>query len=210
MPTSESPLPRPRRPAHWSRAREALREADPVLGGIIANVGRGALLHRGDPFASLARAIVGQQLSTTAAKTIWSRVETAAEGISADRLAGTDWKVLRACGLSDRKTDYLHALARQFAEGRIDPLAWRRMDDESVIEDLTRLPGIGRWTAEMFLIFHLMRPDVLPLGDVGLQRALKLHYGGGEPLGPRKLVRVTEAWRPWRSVATWYLWRSLD
>ena len=210
MPPDAPPAPRPTRPPHWAAARAALRVADPTLAAIIDAVGSRALERRHDPFVSLARAIVGQQLSTAAAKTIWERVVARAMVLTPEAILSADRAALRACGLSERKTDYLRTLARGFADGDVDPAAWQAMDDEAVIEDLTRLPGIGRWTAEMFLIFHLLRPDVLPLGDVGVQRALRLHYGNGAALGPRKLARVTNPWRPWRSVATWYLWRSLD
>ncbi len=201
---------RSKRPAHWSAARAALREADPTLAAIIDAVGNRTLERRHDPFVSLARAIVGQQLSTAAAKTIWERVLSEVTVLTPEAILSAERAALRACGLSERKTDYLGTLARGFAEGGVNPAAWQTRDDEAVIEDLTRLPGIGRWTAEMFLIFHLLRPDVLPLGDVGVQRALRLHYGNGAALGPRKLARVTNPWRPWRSVATWYLWRSLE
>lgn len=210
MPPTPPAAPRSKRPAHWAEARSALRAADPTLAAIIDAVGNRALERRHDPFVSLARAIVGQQLSTAAAKTIWERVLSEVTVLTPEAILSAERAALRACGLSERKTDYLGMLARGFAEGGVDPAAWKAMDDEAVIEDLTRLPGIGRWTAEMFLIFHLLRPDVLPLADVGVQRALRLHYGNGAALGPRKLARVTNPWRPWRSVATWYLWRSLE
>lgn len=210
MPPTPPAAPRSKRPAHWAEARSALRATDPTLAVIIDAVGSRALERRHDPFVSLARAIVGQQLSTAAAKTIWERVLSEVTVLTPEAILSAERAALRACGLSERKTDYLGTLARGFVEGGVNPAAWQAMDDEAVIEDLTRLPGIGRWTAEMFLIFHLLRPDVLPLGDVGVQRALRLHYGNGAALGPRKLARVTNPWRPWRSVATWYLWRSLE
>ena len=117
---------------------------------------------------------------------------------------------LRTFGLSSRKSEYLRDLALHFVRGTIHAHRWPAMDDEAVIAELVRVRGIGRWTAEMFLIFNLLRPDVLPVDDLGLRRAASLHYRGGRALTPRTLRRLGEGWAPWRSVATWYLWRSLD
>lgn len=210
MPPLAPSQPRAAPPPYWVEARAALHEADATLAAIIDRVGSRALERRHDPFVSLARAIVGQQLSTAAAGTIWTRVVARVTVPTPEAILSADRAALRGCGLSERKADALSALARSFEAGAVNPGTWPGMEDEAVIADLTRLPGIGRWTAEMFLIFHLLRPDVLPLGDAGVQRALRLHYGKGAPLGPRKLARVTTPWRPWRSVASWYLWRSLE
>ncbi len=117
---------------------------------------------------------------------------------------------LRGCGLSQRKAEYLSDLADHFASGRLDPRRWKALDDEALIAALVDVKGIGRWTAEMFLMFHELRPDVLPVDDLGLQRALAKHYNGGERLDRAAMIALAEPWRPWRSVATWYLWRSLD
>jgi DNA-3-methyladenine glycosylase II len=117
---------------------------------------------------------------------------------------------LRGCGLSQRKAEYLTDLAAHFASGRLDPRGWKALDDEALIAELVDVKGIGRWTAEMFLMFHELRPDVLPVDDLGLQRALADHYNGGERLDREAMRSLAEPWRPWRSVATWYLWRSLD
>jgi DNA-3-methyladenine glycosylase II len=117
---------------------------------------------------------------------------------------------LRACGLSERKAEYLAGLARHFIDETLHPSAWERLEDEAVIAELVQVRGIGRWTAEMFLMFNLLRPDVLPLADLGLQRAIRIHYFKGRKVSLRTMRRVAEGWAPWRSVATWYLWRSLD
>jgi DNA-3-methyladenine glycosylase II len=117
---------------------------------------------------------------------------------------------LRACGLSGQKVNYLRDLSARFAEGEINVSSWHDMDDEALIEELTEVKGIGRWTAEMFLIFYLTRPDVFPLADIGLQRAMELHYNKGRKLSDRRIAALGKLWSPWRSVATWYLWRSLD
>jgi DNA-3-methyladenine glycosylase II len=117
---------------------------------------------------------------------------------------------LRGCGLSARKAEYITDLAGHFASGQIHTRRWSRMSDAEIIAELTAVRGIGVWTAEMFLIFNLMRPDIFPLDDIGLQKAVALHYLAGARPERDELVRIGEAWRPWRSVATWYLWRSLD
>jgi len=117
---------------------------------------------------------------------------------------------MRACGLSGGKVRYLHDLAEHFATGAVKPRRWPKMKDEAIIEDLIRVKGIGRWSVEMFLIFHLMRPDVLPVDDLGLRRAMERQYNGGEPLTKAEMREIGKRWSPWSSVATWYLWRSLD
>jgi DNA-3-methyladenine glycosylase II len=117
---------------------------------------------------------------------------------------------LRACGLSGTKAAYLQDLARHFVESRLSVRRWHRMSDDDLIAELTQVRGIGRWTAEMFLIFHMTRPNVLPVDDIGLQRAMSLHYNQGKPLSKLKINSIGKRWAPWRSVATWYMWRSLD
>jgi DNA-3-methyladenine glycosylase II len=209
----ETRAPRPTKtamPPYWPRAKRALRRADPVLGEVIGAFRGEALEPRGDPFVTLARAIVGQQISVKAAAAVWGRLEARVGPMSPERVAGSTLQKLRACGLSRGKAGYCKCLAEGFLEGALDPAGWRAQDDEAVIAELTKVKGVGRWTAEMFLIFHLLRPDVLPLGDIGLQRALARHYGDGEALEPDEMSALAEPWRPWRSVATWYLWRSLD
>jgi len=117
---------------------------------------------------------------------------------------------LRACGLSSKKSHYLIDLAEHFLDGSLAQQEWGERDDEQLIAELTKVKGIGRWTAEMFLIFFMMRPDILPADDIGLQRAMSLHYNNGKPLSKLKIRQIAIEWRPWRTVATWYLWRSLD
>jgi len=122
----------------------------------------------------------------------------------------TEIDLLRTCGLSARKVDYLRDLSRHFLEGTLATVNWHDLDDEILIQKLVEVKGIGRWTAEMFLIFHLHRPDILPLDDLGLQRAVSLHYNASQPIDKQTIRAIAESWQPWRSVATWYLWRSLD
>jgi DNA-3-methyladenine glycosylase II len=202
------------RPDYWDEATRVLARRDPRLRRVIARFPDIALRRRFDPFTTLARAITGQQISIKAADTVWARI-VAASGGEPRRLAppvivGLDEGVLRSCGLSSRKAEYIRDLAERFADGRIRPRRWHAMDDEAVIAELVAVKGIGRWTAEMFLMFSLLRPDVLPVDDIGLQRAVALLYNGGERVPVAELRRIAEAWTPWRSVATWYLWRSIE
>jgi DNA-3-methyladenine glycosylase II len=197
-------------PDYWPRARRELARRDPVMAAIMRRHRGLALTTRGDAFLTLARAIVGQQISVKAADAVWGRLVGAAGEISPACIAGLGLAELRACGLSARKAEYVADLAGHFLSGALDPGRWRELDDETLIAELTDVKGIGRWTAEMFLIFHLTRPDVFPVADLGLQKAASLHYNRGRALPPRRLVALGRNWSPWRSVATWYLWRSLD
>jgi DNA-3-methyladenine glycosylase II len=168
------------------------------------------LAKRGEPFLTLARAICGQQISVKAAQSVWDRVCACVGEITPDGILGKKRPELRACGLSDRKVEYIADLAQHFADGKIHVHRWPEMDDEAIIAELVEVRGIGRWTAEMFLIFNLLRPDVFPLDDLGLQKGLRLSYFNGRKVSLARMKKQGELWRPWRSVATWYLWRSLD
>lgn len=198
------------RPDYWLEAARALANRDAVMARLVAAHKGFAIGLRGDAFQTLARAIVGQQISVKAAQTVWDRFADAVQAVEPARVARAKADRLRAAGLSARKVEYVRDLARTFSSGTLDPTAWPALDDEALIERLTEVRGIGRWTAEMFLIFYLLRPDVLPLDDIGLQRAMRLHYNGDVPLARLKMRKIADAWSPWRSVATWYLWRSLD
>jgi DNA-3-methyladenine glycosylase II len=202
------------RPTYWTRARRALGAADPKMAALIAAHPRVALKTRGDPFVTLARSITGQQISVKAADAVWNRFVVACGDLTPRSILRRRATTLRACGLSDRKVEYIRDLAGHFVSGRIDPSRFAEQDDEAIIEELVAVRGIGRWTAEMFLMFNLLRPNVLPLDDLGLLRAVSLLYFEGESLtgrgGRERVVAIAEAWSPWRSVATWYLWRSLE
>ena len=201
---------KPNAPVYWPTACAELAAADPVMAGLIARYPDCVLGNRGDPFQTLARAIVGQQISVKAADSIWARFATLAETVAPERIAALELDTLAACGLSRRKAEYLRDLAGHFADGRVEPARWKKMEDEAVIAELVDVRGIGRWTAEMFLIFNLRRPDVWPVDDIGLQKAVALHYLAGERPTPKILRQHGERHAPWRTVATWYLWRSLD
>ena len=197
-------------PRYWRRAIAELQAGDPVMAGLIAAAPMGRLRQRSDPFAALARAIVGQQISVRAAAGVWQRLSDALGEVTPQRVIGVSMEDLRKLGLSRQKAAYLTDLATHFRDGRLAPARWPRLDDAAVIAELTQVQGVGRWTAEMFLIFHLLRPDVLPLGDLGLRRAISLHYNRGRALTDARLLRIARPWAPWRSVASWYLWRSLE
>ena len=197
-------------PAYWSLAQAELSRANPVMAGLVGRYGDLSLASRGDAFGTLARSIVGQQISVKAAEAVWGRFSTQVVTVTPDRLLELGADGLAGCGLSQRKIEYLIDLSVHFSNGRLNPAGWPGVDDEALIAELTTVRGIGRWTAEMFLIFNLLRPDVFPLDDIGLQRAVFEHYFAGEKLSRKALAEFGERWRPWRSVATWYLWRSLD
>ena len=197
-------------PDYWETAARELGARDPVLLKLAGRHDGLELGSRGDAFSTLARAIVGQQISVKAAQSVWVRLVAEITAVTPELLGAGNVERLRSCGLSGQKSGYLLDLAQRFSSGALDPTRWSELDDEALISELVQVKGIGRWTAEMFLIFHMARPDVLPLDDIGLQRAMSLHYNAGRPLSKLKMRRIGKAWAPWRSVATWYLWRSLD
>lgn len=202
--------PQPSPPEFWIRACHALTNADPVIGAIIAQHRHSHLVTRGDVFTTLARAIVGQQISVKAAATIWSRFQTAVQPLTPDRLASLEIQTLEQCGLSGRKKEYLLGLGQAFTRRPNLQVELESMPDEAAIQTLIELRGVGRWTAEMVLIFALLRPDVLPCDDLGLMKAISLHYRQGRAVSAKQARAIATRWTPWRSVATWYLWRSLD
>ena len=202
------------KPDYWDRATRALAKADPVMRALVKRHPDITIRRRGDAFTTLARAITGQQISVKAAQSVWNRVLEACGAkpgkLSADSVLALDPPLLRACGLSQRKADYIRDLASKFAAGELKPRRWKASDDESIIEELIQVKGIGRWTAEMFLMFNLHRPDILPVDDLGLRNAAAAQYNDGEKMSIDEIRAIGEAWKPWRSVATMYLWRSLD
>ena len=216
MPTPvPAPLPGPlQTPDYWDEARKHLAKRDRVMKKLMPKFGEACLRSRGDAFTTLARSIVGQQISVKAAQSVWDRFAATAGGVPTRLLPSAVHAItvpqLRAAGLSGRKCEYLLDLARHFGEDRVNPGLWQAMDDEAIITELVAIRGIGRWTAEMFLMFHLMRPNVLPLDDLGLIKGISLNYFSGEPVSRAEAREVGEAWAPFRSVATWYIWRSLD
>jgi len=201
-------------PGYWDDACKHLARCDRVMKKLIPQFGEARLQSRGDAFTTLARSIVGQQISVKAAQSVWDRF-AALLPVPATRLAplavlALETAVMRSAGLSARKCEYLSDLAKHFEGGRVHVRDWQQMEDEAIVDELVAIRGIGRWTAEMFLIFHLMRPNVMPLDDLGLIKGISVNYFSGEPVTRAEAREVGEAWAPFKSVATWYVWRSLD
>ena len=198
------------KPSYWDEATVHLARRDKVLRKLIRKFPDANIVSRGDAFQTLARAIVGQQISVKAAQSIWGRFADCVGKVTPANVVAKEATALRACGFSNSKVAYVKDLARHFADGEVKPRRWPKMGDEEIIEELVAVKGIGRWTAEMFLMFSLMRPDVLPVDDLGLRRAMERAYNGGKDLTKDEMREIGAPWAPYRSCATWYLWRSLD
>lgn len=200
----------PAAPAYWPAACQCLVQRDRVMRRLIPSLGAVCLQSRGDAFVTLARSVVGQQISVKAAQSVWDRFAALSPSLSPQGVLGLTESSMRAAGLSARKVEYLRDVARHFEQGLLHPTQWAQMDDEAIIAELVAIRGIGRWTAEMFLIFHLQRANVLPLDDVGLLRGISQCYFSGEAVSRSEAREVAQAWAPYCTVATWYIWRSLD
>jgi DNA-3-methyladenine glycosylase II len=197
-------------PHYWEDACKHLMKKDRVMKRLIPQFGDAQLSSRGDAFSTLARSIVGQQISVKAAQTVWDRFALLPKKMTPAAVLKLKVDDMRAAGLSARKVEYLIDLALHFSDGRLDVDGWSAKDDEIIIKELIAIRGIGRWTAEMFLIFHQMRANVLPLDDIGLLNGISKAYFSGEPVTRSEAREVAAAWAPYCTVATWYIWRSLD
>ena len=197
-------------PDYWSEACRYLMRKDRVMKRLIPQFGDACLRSRGDAFTTLARSIVGQQISVKAAQSVWDRFAVLPRKMTPSNVLKLKVDDMRAAGLSARKIEYLVDLALHFDSGAIHVQSWQEMADEDIIAELVGIRGIGRWTAEMFLIFHLLRPNVLPLDDLGLLNGISHNYFSGDPVSRSEAREVGAAWAPYCSVATWYIWRSLD
>jgi DNA-3-methyladenine glycosylase II len=196
----------------YTRARRILARRDPILRDLMRRHGPCGLAgsQHTDPFQALVHSIISQQLSTKAAATIAARVDALLDGLpDAARVTAVSDAQLRSAGLSGQKVSYLRDLCERITDGTLPLDALDSMPDEEVIATLTQVKGIGRWTAEMFLMFRLHRPDVLPVGDLGIVKAVQRAYRLRTLPSPTRLLRLGESWRPYRSVACWYLWASL-
>ncbi|MDB5823138.1 MAG: DNA-3-methyladenine glycosylase 2 family protein [Herminiimonas sp.] len=197
-------------PAYWDDAKLELMKRDRIMRKLIPRFGDLHLIGRSEPFTTLARSIVGQQISTKAAESVWQRLLAVCPKCTPQQILKAGEVDLSGCGLSKRKAEYILDLAEHFKEKRVHVEKWTEMQDEEVIAELIQIRGIGRWTAEMFLIFNLLRPNILPLDDVGLLKGISVNYFSGEPVSRSDAREVAANWEPWRTVATWYMWRSLD
>jgi len=197
-------------PPYWAEAKAELMRRDRIMNKLIPQFGDMHLRGHPDPFTTLARSIVGQQVTVKAAEAAWGKLRVLCPKMLPSQVIKAGAEELSACGLSKRKTEYILDLADHFKAKRVHADQWSEMDDEAVIAELVQIRGITRWTAEMFLIFNLLRPNVLPLDDAGLIQGISQNYFSGEPVSRSDAREVAANWEPWRTVATWYLWRSLD
>ena len=200
----------PDAPYFWAEACRHLMKKDRVMRRLIPKFGDACLKSRGDAFMTLARSIVGQQISVKAAQTVWDRFAALPALLVPSEVLKLKVDDMRAAGLSARKVEYLVDLALHFDNGALHVETWEGMGDDEIIAELVAIRGVGRWTAEMFLIFHLLRPNVLPLDDVGLINGISSNYFSGDTVSRSDAREVAAAWAPYCSVATWYIWRSLD
>ena len=196
-------------PDDWAEACKHLIKKDRVLRRLIPQVGDVALYQRGDAFTTLARSIVGQQVSVASAQRVWDRLAALPRSMTPRSVLKLKVDDMRAAGLSARKVEYLVDLALHFDSGQLHVKQWDQMDDPAIVAELVAIRGISRWTADMFLIFHLARPNVLPLDDATLIQGISQHYFSGDPVSRSDAREVAQAWNPWCSVASWYIWRSL-
>ncbi|MDN5842843.1 MAG: DNA-3-methyladenine glycosylase 2 family protein [Alcaligenaceae bacterium] len=198
-------------PSYWDEACEHLMKRDRILRKLIPAHANQSIRRAPAPFVTLARIIIYQQISLAQGRILWARlVESCGGAPTAQCLLAYDEAALRELGLSKRKAQYILELARHCVDSGIGASRWSTMDDAAIVAELCTIRGVGRWTAEMFLIFNLRRPDVLPLDDTALLRAISHHYFSGEPVSRFEAREVAQAWAPWRTVASWYLWRSTE
>jgi DNA-3-methyladenine glycosylase II len=198
------------KPKYWTQACRELGKDDPILRKMIAKYPGEILISRGDAFETLLRSIVGQQISVKAAQSVWNKVLIEVVPMKPTTVIEKSVESLRACGLSGRKVEYAKDLAVKFHDGSLAVASWPELDDEIIIEHLITIRGIGRWTAEMFLMFHLLRPNIFPKDDLGLQKGIAVAYKKKYPMSDRQLEIFRKKYHPWGTVASWYLWRSLD
>jgi DNA-3-methyladenine glycosylase II len=196
---------------YWQQAITELSDKDAALAGVIAQVGEQCMVSRGEPFETLIRSVVGQQISVKAAHSIWLRVSACIGKATPANVLKQSVEDLRACGLSGKKVEYIQDVAAHFQAGTVNPKLWHTLSDEALIQELIQVKGIGRWTAEMVLMFNALRPDVFPIDDLAIRKAMGNFYGFlDDKDGRKQMIAKSSDWAPWRSVASWLLWRSLD
>ena len=191
----------------WDNAVTDLSENDSIIAKIIANYPKERMEMKNDTLHTLVRSVVGQQISVRAADAIWNRLDEACNNsITEDNLLQLSIEDMRRTGLSNTKSNYIINVVK----ANLTDLNWEDMNDDEVSNELCKIKGIGPWTADMFLIFRLGRTNILPLGDIGLVNAINLHYNNKDKLSKEELMKFKKKWSPWCSIATWYMWRSLD
>ena len=198
-------------PKYWYKAKKLLSKKDPILKKIIKKFNKGYLKTRNNPFFSLCRTIVGQQISTKAADSIWLKFEAKCKNkISPNTVIKISKSSLRSAGLSRQKISYLKNIAKSFQSNSFNTKELKKMDDDLAIQYITKLKGLGTWSAQMFLMFNLNRPDIFPTKDIGLIRAISKNYKTSYPPSQRFLNKISKKHFGYRSVFTWYMWRSID
>ena len=199
-----------KKPIFWEKAKKDLIKKDKRLGNIINNYPGDFLFSKSDPFYTLARSIIGQQISVKAAQAVWDRFENKIKKVTPKNASNMHFMSMKSCGLSKQKISYLKSLSDAFLNKQINPKKWINFTDEEIIGELVKIKGVGRWTAEMFLIFNLCRPDIFPADDLGVIKGICNCYNLNYPIDKEAAITMSEKWKPYRSVATWYFWRSLD
>lgn len=199
-----------KKPHFWEKAKKDLIGKDKKLGKIIDSYPKDFLFSKSDPFYTLARSIIGQQISVQAAQAVWNRYEKKVRKVSPTNTLNMHYMSLKSCGLSRQKITYLKSLSNSFIKKEISPSKWYKYSDDEIIAELVKIKGIGTWTAEMYLIFNLCRPDVFPADDLGLIKGICNCYNLKYPITKEHAIKISKKWKPYRSVATWYFWRSLD
>ncbi len=199
-----------KKPFFWEKAKKELIKRDRKLGSIIKSYPKDFLFTKSDPFYTLSRSIVGQQISVKAAQAVWDKLEIKIKNMRPLNIKKSHFMTMKSCGLSRQKITYLKSLADAFILKKIEPSKWNNLSDEEIIEELIQIKGIGRWTAEMFLIFNLCRPDIFPADDLGVIKGICECYNLKYPIPKKHAIKISRKWIPYRSVATWYFWRSLD
>lgn len=199
-------------PHYWQQATAHLSQSCPIMAGLIAQYTGEGLYSRGDGYQTLIRSVVGQQISTKAADSVWAKLEKAVQPMTPKRLLTTSDERLRACGLSGQKLNYLRNVSQFFHDRNVDHGYWDARSDAEIMQELIAIKGIGSWTVEMFLIFFLNRPDIFPIKDIAILKAVDRLYfpKARKQKKPADYQKLAKRWAPYRTVASWYLWRSLD
>ena len=198
-------------PAYWQQSKEFLTHTDPKLAKLILEHQQYSISSRGEALETLLRSIVGQQISVQAAASVWGKLEKKIGKIKPENVILMSFEELKSCGLSKQKVQYIINICNHFINFSIkDHLYWENRSFESIYDELITIKGVGPWTAEMFGMFYLLEKDIFPIKDIGIIRAMNQIYGEGKPLDLEKIIAISETWRPYRSVACWFLWRSID
>jgi DNA-3-methyladenine glycosylase II len=198
-------------PAYWQQSKEFLTHTDPKLAKLIHEHQQYSISSRGEALETLLRSIVGQQISVQAAASVWGKLEKKIGKIKPENVILMSFEELKSCGLSKQKVQYIINICNHFINFSIkDHLYWENRSFESIYDELITIKGVGPWTAEMFGMFYLLEKDIFPIKDIGIIRAMNQIYGEGKPLSLEKIIAISETWRPYRSVACWFLWRSID